>query len=331
MPHPDETWADDGILHAYLDGALSPDDRRRVDAVLAASAVVRARLATARAALQESDALLALVEPAALSDRPVNAQPPASATKGFDLLALRWAAGFLLIVGGMWLLTPGPDRSQLNELAPPPLADAPAEAASPSVGKPAPMPSATAPARDLERTAAPSSDAGTSRPDVGSNVAPPSAPSALQPAPVAPAPASPPSEPGLRLQGAERAESDERARRPAAAAVQPVPRRIDLETAAALLNGPVSRLPALAFQSAALLRDSPPLVRLTYRTADGTDVLLDQEPAGEDLASGRAGEAPSASGNVQQQVLQWSTGNRQLRLLAPLTRDSLAALRRAVQ
>src|SRR2546425_9590421 len=62
--------ADDGTLHAYLDGQLSPVERAQLEAHLASCPACRARLDEERALIERADALLALATP------PERAIPP---------------------------------------------------------------------------------------------------------------------------------------------------------------------------------------------------------------------------------------------------------------
>jgi anti-sigma factor RsiW len=119
MSHPEEPL-DDGILHAYLDGALPADEARRIEARISASSALQARLERARGQQREADALLALVELDAPLARPDSAVRPPRATptwwQNLDPIALRWAAGFMLMVGGVWVLTPSPSREAMRAL-----------------------------------------------------------------------------------------------------------------------------------------------------------------------------------------------------------------------
>src|SRR5207244_11597451 len=62
--------ADDGTLHAYLDGQLSPVERAQLEAHLASCPACRARLDEERGLIERADALLALATP------PERAIPP---------------------------------------------------------------------------------------------------------------------------------------------------------------------------------------------------------------------------------------------------------------
>jgi hypothetical protein len=94
---------DDGTLHAYLDGQLSPVEREQLERHLAACPACRARLDEERALIERADALLALAAP------PERAIPPfhelRHARPWMRLrLPLAWAATVLLAVGFGWYL-----------------------------------------------------------------------------------------------------------------------------------------------------------------------------------------------------------------------------------
>ena len=93
MSHPD-----DGTIQALLDGELSPGERGRVESHLAACASCAARLAEARAFMEEADQL---VEVLTVPDRPTRAVP--RARPRVLLRTLAWAASIVMAVGiGYW-------------------------------------------------------------------------------------------------------------------------------------------------------------------------------------------------------------------------------------
>jgi len=138
MPHVDE-----GLLHAYLDGELTPVERARVDEHLAGCLACRTRLDEERQLIERASTLLGLATP---SDRP---SPPLSALARprprrfwHVRMPLAWAATVILAIGLGWKLadtnwgTPpiktmeGPVASRQDEPAqpqprsvPPPAAD----------------------------------------------------------------------------------------------------------------------------------------------------------------------------------------------------------------
>jgi hypothetical protein len=111
--------ADDGTLHAYLDGELSPVERERLDRHLADCAACRARLDEERALIGRADALLALAAP------PERAAPPLSELRQPRPMwvvryPLAWAATIVLAFGVGWYLhgLPSPDAEPAVALVP---------------------------------------------------------------------------------------------------------------------------------------------------------------------------------------------------------------------
>ena len=94
---------DEGTLHAYLDGALPPDERAQVEAHLAACAECQERLAEARSLIARADALLALALPGE------KAAPPLHELRRRPLWwqvrwPVAWAASIMLAVGLGWMV-----------------------------------------------------------------------------------------------------------------------------------------------------------------------------------------------------------------------------------
>lgn len=111
--------ADDGTLHAYLDGELSPVERERLDRHLADCAACRARLDEERALIERADALLALAAP------PERAAPPLSELRKPRPMwvvryPLAWAATIVLAFGVGWYLhgLPSPEAEPAVALVP---------------------------------------------------------------------------------------------------------------------------------------------------------------------------------------------------------------------
>jgi len=93
---------DDGTLHAYLDGELSPVERERLDGHLAGCVACRARLDEERALIERAGRLLGLAAP------PEHVAPPLHALRnrpgrgsGF-LIPLAWAAVVTIAIGVGW-------------------------------------------------------------------------------------------------------------------------------------------------------------------------------------------------------------------------------------
>jgi len=89
---------DDGALHAYLDGELSPVERARLDAHVAECAACRTRLDEERALIERASGLLALAQP------PERAMPPLHQLRRPRLtwrlrVPIAWAASVVLALG----------------------------------------------------------------------------------------------------------------------------------------------------------------------------------------------------------------------------------------
>jgi len=101
--------ADEGSLHAYLDGELTAAERAGLEAHLAGCATCRARLAEERDLVERARGLLAGAAP------PEAALPPLRRTGGGGRGArplprwvpLAWAASVLLALGGGWMARGG--------------------------------------------------------------------------------------------------------------------------------------------------------------------------------------------------------------------------------
>lgn len=96
---------DDGTLHAFLDGELTPVESERLDAHLAACLACRARLAEERALVERASTLLSRAVPPA----PERAAPPLHQLRRPRVawrlrMPLAWAATVLMAVGLGWFL-----------------------------------------------------------------------------------------------------------------------------------------------------------------------------------------------------------------------------------
>ena len=93
---------DDGTLHAYLDGELTPVERERMEGHLTGCAACRARLDEERALIERAGRLLGLAAP------PERAAPPLQSLRrrpgrgGGFLIPLAWAAVVTLAIGVGW-------------------------------------------------------------------------------------------------------------------------------------------------------------------------------------------------------------------------------------
>ncbi|HWA40365.1 MAG TPA: zf-HC2 domain-containing protein, partial [Gemmatimonadales bacterium] len=135
--------ADEGQLHAYLDGELSPAEVTELERHLSVCAPCRALLSEARGFLAESDALVLAL------DVPVVAKP-LRRQRRVPYSTLGWAAMVVLALGTGYALRPalGPKAavSVLGEHAEPIVATLPAE-------RPAATPPAAPSSRQERRTA----------------------------------------------------------------------------------------------------------------------------------------------------------------------------------
>jgi len=143
---------DDGALHAYLDGEVSPVERTQLEAHVAECAACRTRLDEARALIARAGGLLGLAHP------PERAMPPLHQLRRPRLtwrlrVPLAWAASVMLALGlGYYIGGESPEQ-------PVPLAAAHQEDAMRSVAEadrlaPATPPPAVAKARAPERRSA---------------------------------------------------------------------------------------------------------------------------------------------------------------------------------
>src|SRR5258707_3012558 len=123
---------DEGTLHAYLDGELTPVERERVDTHLKGCPACQARLAEEQAILERASRLLGLAAP------PERAMPPLAQLHRPPVIwrlrrPLAWAATLILAVGlGWYVRGTFPDRaaSQREVQADQALASKPASAAN---------------------------------------------------------------------------------------------------------------------------------------------------------------------------------------------------------
>jgi hypothetical protein len=103
--------ADEGTLHAYLDGELPSVERGALDSHLAQCAACRARLADERALLERASALLGSTRP---TERPVPPfdQVQRAPRRPWYMRRLAWAASLVVAVGFGYLLAGTVGRPQ---------------------------------------------------------------------------------------------------------------------------------------------------------------------------------------------------------------------------
>src|SRR5580765_2558366 len=90
---------DEGTLHAYLDGELSPAERTDLEQHLAQCAECRAQLAEERALLERSTALLAATRPAERPAPPFEQVRRAPKRPWYLRTPVAWAASIVLAIG----------------------------------------------------------------------------------------------------------------------------------------------------------------------------------------------------------------------------------------
>jgi hypothetical protein len=113
--------ADDGTLHAYLDGELSALERAGLETHLAGCAACRARLEEERDLVERAQGLLARAAPPAASLPPRRRAGGAGIARPLPRwVPLAWAASVLLALGGGWLAR---GRSPSDAAVPAPTAE----------------------------------------------------------------------------------------------------------------------------------------------------------------------------------------------------------------
>jgi anti-sigma factor RsiW len=149
---------DEGTLHAYLDDALSSDERRALEAHLGQCAVCRATLTEERALLERASALLGSARPVERAAPPLEQlrrKPPRS--PWHVRMPFAWAASIVVALGIGYYV--GPQEQAPSTVAPPTgsrVAMAPLEdKAAPVRQQVSPRPSAAGPRR---RPSAPAGD-----------------------------------------------------------------------------------------------------------------------------------------------------------------------------
>lgn len=110
---------DDGMLHAYLDGELSPVERSRLDAHLAECLPCRDRLAEERGLIERADRLLGLATPPAGH---VNRPVPLPRRRPRFVVPGVWAASVAAAFLAGWILRPRAafqraDATELRQVA----------------------------------------------------------------------------------------------------------------------------------------------------------------------------------------------------------------------
>jgi len=120
--------ADEGTLHSYLDGELSPAEVTELERHLSVCAPCRAQLAEARSFMTEADGLVVALDIPHAPSRPFVA-PTAAPRWRPRLTTLAWAATIVLAVGLGYSLRPRFEQAVATDNAAPaqtPVADVPA-------------------------------------------------------------------------------------------------------------------------------------------------------------------------------------------------------------
>jgi hypothetical protein len=138
---------DDGTLHAYLDGELTPVERERTEGHLAGCAACRARLEEERTLIERASRLLGLAAPPERPAPPLHElRQPRRGGAGFRL-PLAWAATVALAIGIGWYARgfrgPRASDGQMARVALDTPAAAPAAASPTPSTPPSPPPSPT--------------------------------------------------------------------------------------------------------------------------------------------------------------------------------------------
>jgi hypothetical protein len=337
---------DDGTLHAYLDGELTPVESERLDAHLAACLACRARLEEERALIERASTLLSRAVP----QTPERAAPPLHQLRRPRVawrlrMPLAWAATVLMAVGLGWFLR-GPTAvlrsasdSRNAPLSTEPSAEAPPEALALD-SRLAPMP--TQPAEQRR-----SNEAEASRMYRADDAATVSSPGAAADRP--PAVPAAREEADARRQVAKAA--DQLAQGSAGAGLRdvapaPVAGNAIVVTAAprdAARDTPArqrlsSVWPVIEHQPARDLLGAPPAaipgvpIRAMRRNPDASEVLVEQ-----DIGNGvlvqlferrmeAAGEVLQLGGRIANERLARFVGGLRIEIAGPLTADSLSRL-----
>lgn len=122
--------ADDGTLHAYLDGELSPVERSRLESHFGECASCRDRLAEERSLIERADRLLTLAAP---PEGHVNRPVPLPRRRRYFVPGV-WAASIAAAFLAGWMLRPGGPGTvaQVRNEAGPVVAYAPPSAPAPT-------------------------------------------------------------------------------------------------------------------------------------------------------------------------------------------------------
>ena len=127
---------DEGTLHTYLDGELSPDERQAVDNHLSQCATCRASLAEERALLDRASAVLGSARPVERPAPPFEQLRRASKPSPWRVRrSIAWAASIVLAIGLGYSLRSEQSREATDKFALYDRRDAPAEQRQPAIAE----------------------------------------------------------------------------------------------------------------------------------------------------------------------------------------------------
>ena len=127
---------DEGTLHAYLDGELSPDERQAVANHLSQCATCRASLAEERALLERASAVLGAARPLERPAPPFEQVRRASKPSPWRVRrSIAWAASIVLAIGLGYSLRSEQSREATDKFALYDRQDAPAEQHQPAAAE----------------------------------------------------------------------------------------------------------------------------------------------------------------------------------------------------
>jgi hypothetical protein len=344
--------ADDGTLHAYLDGELSALEAVRLEAHLSECAACRARLAEERTLVTRAGELLAAAVPPERPAPPLH-QLRHPRPRWRVRLPLAWAATAVLAVAVAWFARPAGLRQWAEQ--PPastPPSPQPAPAALPEVagGAAEPLPAAppaapagppadlaqrdaAAPPPDAPAAAPPLPQAGAAARDAGRELAAAAPAANVVADAVAPVPqrADSVAAPDARAGRAER---------PASAlvypgGVQPYPGTISLEEARTLLAADVVAVPGLPVRAIRRARApgfSPVIVVEQALDSSRTIAVVHRRPAaarreGVESRAREADAAPAAPGAAPLAAADTLAAAMEVEVVGALSADSLSRLR----
>lgn len=319
--------ADEGTLHAYLDGELPGAERAQLESHLAGCTACRDRLTEERGLIERADRLLTLAElPTGHTHRPAPGPMLTVRRRPRFVVPAAWAASIALAFVSGWLLRPTPqatrnavdETKQVAALVP---ADSAASAARQNAAAPAIVSrsrashlQATKTNQDSLAVVAETSVVPIVKPGVLESTGRPAlrgaAPAPIPPATVAITPSTPAPQTAttadMAVGSAERR------------AIGTTWTAIAAEPARRALGTDVARIPGIPVRDILQNPKVPNEVMVEQEVADGTVIQLLQSPL--DSAVG------TIAFGYQRNPLQKAVGHLQVRISGPLAPDSLLKL-----